>query len=57
VLLYDPTGAELEQLRGLSKPAELRTGETWNGAYRFHLAEPGDFEILKSIGLARVPTT
>ena len=58
VLLYRATEAEVEQLgAGLSKPGELRTGDTWSGAWRFHVAEPGDLEILKSIVLARVPPT
>ena len=58
VLLYEATEAEREQLRsGLSKPDQLRTGDNWNGGWRFHLDEPGDLEILKSIVLARVPTT
>ena len=58
MLLYRATEAEVEQLRaGLSKPDELKTGDTWSGGWRFHVAEPGDLEIIKSIVLARVPST
>jgi hypothetical protein len=57
VLLYKATDAEVEQLQaGLSKPGELSAQATSNRTYRFHLAEAGDLEILKSIMLARVPT-
>ena len=56
VLLYQATEAEVAELRaGLSKVGELRTGDMWNG-WRFHVAEPGDLDILKSIVLARVPS-